>query len=109
MKMSEYHIVPLSRQAVAILRELHPVSRPEGYVFPQARKAWRPISENTLNVASLTQDWVHDGSHAASAQRFPSSITFHRFAGITDMSLCWNGTLIEKPGVRPRVLVLSVP
>jgi integrase len=51
MKMREYHIVPLSRQAVAILRELHPVSGPESYVFPQARNASRPISENTLNVA----------------------------------------------------------
>jgi integrase len=51
MKMREYHIVPLSRQAVTILRELHPVSGPEGYVFPQARNASRPISENTLNVA----------------------------------------------------------
>jgi len=43
--------VPLSRQAVAILRGLHPVSGPEGYVFPQARNASRPISENTLNIA----------------------------------------------------------
>jgi integrase len=51
MKMKEYHVVPLSRQAVALLRELHPVSGPEGYVFPQARNASRPISENTLNVA----------------------------------------------------------
>jgi integrase len=51
MKMREYHIVPLSRQAVAILREVHLVSGPEGYVFPQARNASRPISENTLNVA----------------------------------------------------------
>jgi integrase len=50
MKMREYHIVPLSRQAISILRELHPVSGSEGYVFPQARNASRPISENTLNV-----------------------------------------------------------
>jgi integrase len=51
MKMREYHIVPFSRQALAILRDLHPVSGLEGYVFPQARNSSRPISENTLNVA----------------------------------------------------------
>jgi integrase len=51
MKMREQHIVPLSRHAVEILRELHQVTGPDGYVFPQARNASRPISENTLNVA----------------------------------------------------------
>ena len=50
MKMRKPHIVPLSRQALAILRELHPVTGPEGLVFPQARNATRPLSENTLNV-----------------------------------------------------------
>jgi integrase len=51
MKMREQHIVPLSTQAVAILRDLHAVSGPDGYVFHQARNASRPISENTVNVA----------------------------------------------------------
>jgi integrase len=51
MKMGEYHLVPLSKQAVSILRELHPVTGPDGYVFPQVRNASRPMSENTLNVA----------------------------------------------------------
>lgn len=50
MKMREQHIVPLSKQAVVILRELHPLTGPDGLVFPQARNASRPISENTLNV-----------------------------------------------------------
>jgi integrase len=51
MKMREQHIVPLSAQAVAILRGLHQVTGPDGHVFPQVRNASRPISENTLNVA----------------------------------------------------------
>ena len=50
MKMREQHIVPLSKQALAILRELQPLTGPDGLVFPQARNASRPISENTLNV-----------------------------------------------------------
>jgi integrase len=50
MKMGELHIVPLSRQVVAILLELHPLTGPEGYVFPSLRTRERPISEVTLNA-----------------------------------------------------------
>lgn len=51
MKMREAHIVPLSRQAVAILRELEPLTGRGQYVFPSVRTASRPMSENTLNAA----------------------------------------------------------
>jgi len=60
MKMGEQHIVPLSRQAIAILRELQPVTGPDGLVFPQTRNASRPISENTLNVALQTLGYTHE-------------------------------------------------
>ena len=48
------HIVPLSRQAVEILRELHPVTGHGRYVFPSARtpNGDRPMSENAI-LASL--------------------------------------------------------
>ena len=48
------HIVPLSRQAVGILRELRPVTLRSAYVFPSARGASRPMSENAVNVAMRT-------------------------------------------------------
>lgn len=51
MKMREQHLVPLSKQAVAILCDLRPLTGPDGYVFPSVRNASRPMSENTLNVA----------------------------------------------------------
>jgi integrase len=51
MKMSQQHIVPLSRQAVEIFRELKPLTGPAGYVFPGARTNGRPMSENTINGA----------------------------------------------------------
>lgn len=51
MKMREQHIVPLSTQAVAILRELHPLTGHGRYVFPGARTNGRPMSENTINAA----------------------------------------------------------
>ncbi len=51
MKMKHDHIVPLSTQAVAILRELHPLTGRRSYVFPSLRSRDRPISENTVNAA----------------------------------------------------------
>ncbi len=51
MKMDNAHIVPLSEQAVAILRELHPITQKSRYVFPGEGSKGRPISENTVNSA----------------------------------------------------------
>lgn len=45
------HLVPLSRQAVAILRELHPLTGHGPLVFRGEREHTKPISENTLNKA----------------------------------------------------------
>lgn len=50
-KTGQPHIVPLARQAVAILRELHPLTGHRDLVFPGARSPSRPMSENTVNVA----------------------------------------------------------
>jgi integrase len=49
-KTSTQHIVPLSRQAVEILRELHPLTGRGRYVFPSARnpRGDRPMSDNAL-------------------------------------------------------------
>jgi integrase len=51
MKMRVAHIVPLSTQAVAILRELQPLTGRGRLVFPSLRTADRPMSENTINAA----------------------------------------------------------
>ena len=48
MKMKATHIVPLARQAVAVLRELYPLTGSGRYVFPSVRTADRPMSENTV-------------------------------------------------------------
>jgi len=45
------HLVPLSRQAVEILREAHKLTGSGRYVFPSARSASRPMSNNTVNAA----------------------------------------------------------
>ncbi|MGH8233280.1 MAG: tyrosine-type recombinase/integrase [Rhodanobacteraceae bacterium] len=51
MKMRETHLVPLSAQAVAILRELRPLTGTGRYVFPSNRSMARPMSENTITAA----------------------------------------------------------
>ncbi|MBU6404682.1 MAG: integrase arm-type DNA-binding domain-containing protein [Proteobacteria bacterium] len=51
MKMRQAHIVLLSAQAVAILRDLHPLTGRGQYVFPSPRGATRCMSENALTVA----------------------------------------------------------
>jgi integrase len=45
------HLVPLSTQAVATLRELHPLTRAGEYVFPGARTNGKPMSGGAVNVA----------------------------------------------------------
>jgi integrase len=45
------HIVPLCRQAIAILRELHPLTGDGRYVFPGARTNKRPMSDNAILAA----------------------------------------------------------
>lgn len=51
MKMREQHIVPLSTQAIAVLKEIQPLTGNGRYVFPGARTNGRPMSENTVNAA----------------------------------------------------------
>jgi integrase len=51
MKMSREHVVPLSTQAVAILREAAELTGVGRFVFPSVRTPLRPMSENTLNAA----------------------------------------------------------
>lgn len=51
MKMRAAHLVPLSTQAVEILRELSSLTGAGRYVFPGLRSASRPMSENTINAA----------------------------------------------------------
>lgn len=60
MKMRVLHIVPLSAQAVAVLRELHPLTGEGRYVFPSVRTKARPISENTINAALRRMGYSKD-------------------------------------------------
>lgn len=49
-KMRKDHLVPLSRQSIAILKDLNVLTGPDGYVFPSIRSRKRPMSDNTINA-----------------------------------------------------------
>lgn len=51
IKMAAPRIVPLSRQAVVVLKEIKPLTGNGIYVFPSVRSRERPMSENTVNAA----------------------------------------------------------
>jgi integrase len=51
MKMTNDHIVPLSTQAVELLRRLHAATGNSKFVFPSIRTDQRCMSENTINAA----------------------------------------------------------
>jgi len=53
-KTKQQHIVPLPVQAVAILRDLHALTGRGVYVFPGARSANRPMSDNAVLAALRT-------------------------------------------------------
>lgn len=48
MKMRATHIVPLSTQAIVILKELYEATGHSQYVFPSIRTLRRPMSDNMV-------------------------------------------------------------
>lgn len=95
MKMREQHIVPLSQQAVEILRELEPLtnramlSRPNAphYVFPSARTRERPMSENAILAALRRMGYSKE------------EMTGHGFRSMASTLLHeqgWNHQIIER-------------
>lgn len=60
MKMREPHLVPLSTQAVKILRELHALTGSSRYVFPGARTNGRPMSDNAILAALRRMGFTKD-------------------------------------------------
>ncbi|WP_372733039.1 tyrosine-type recombinase/integrase [Novosphingobium sp.] len=88
MKSRKTHHVPLSRQAVALLREVQAITGPSGYVFPSVRTRTRPMSENTINAGLRRLGYATD------------EMTAHGFramaATLLNESGKWNPDAIER-------------
>ena len=72
MKKDRAHLVPLSRQVVAMFEELKGLASGSEFVFPSRSSLKKPISHSTLNVAVRTLDLdvrdfvIHDFRRTAS-------------------------------------------
>ena len=60
MKMKLPHIVPLSRQAQELLKNLKPLTGKGRYVFPSARGRSRALSENGVRSALRTIGYTNE-------------------------------------------------
>jgi integrase len=83
MKMKAEHVVPLSRQALAILRDLRAIGGGSRYVFP-GRNPDKPISNNTLLFALYRLG-------------YKGKMTGHGFRAVAS-------TILNEAGFRPDVI-----
>jgi len=60
MKIKEPHIIPLSTQAQNILQELYAITGRGKFVFPSARGASRPLSDNGVRTALRTLGYTNE-------------------------------------------------
>lgn len=88
MKMGKEHLVPLSKQAVSVLKELKPITERRQYVFESLRPG-RPLSENTINAALRTLGYSGD------------EMTSHGFRAMAS-------TLLHERGWPPEVIELQL-
>ena len=75
MKMRLPHIVPLSKQVLVILKDLHGHTGHLQYLFPGAVSVKRPMSENTVNVALKRMGYKD--KHTAHGFRSTASTILH--------------------------------
>lgn len=76
------HFVPLAAQAVAILRELHPLTGHGRYVFPSLRTGERPMSDNTVNAALRRMGFTGDEMTAHGFRAMARTLMIERLPGI---------------------------
>jgi integrase len=89
MKMGDLHIVPLSRQAVELFKELRSISGAGEYVFSSLRSARRPMSNNTVNAALRRLGYAKD------------EMTGHGFRALAS-------TLLNEQGWHPDLIELQL-
>lgn len=89
MKMKRPHLVPLARQAVALLHKLEAHTSGGKYLFPTSHNPLRPMSENTLNSALRALGYSSD------------VMTPHGFRTIAS-------TLLNERGFNPELIELQL-
>lgn len=77
-KVRRPHDVPLSRQAMNVLREVKEVARTSKLVFPSIRSNVRPLSENAMNAALRRMGFTQEEMSAHGFRSAASSILNER-------------------------------
>ena len=80
------HLVPLPTQAIAVLRDLHPLTGHGRYVFPSLMTGERCMSENTVNTAIRRMGYSND------------DMTAHGFRAMA------RTLMVEKLSINPEVI-----
>lgn len=86
MKMRDEHLVPLSSQALQIIRELQALTGDGRFVFPSPRTYAKPMSENAITAALRRMGYTGD------------EMTWHGFRSLASTCLNeqgWHPDLIE--------------
>ncbi len=86
MKMKDAHIVPLSKQAIALLRDIYPLTGSSRYVFAsnQGKKGNEPhISRESIGAAIRRMGY--QGQHTAHGFRTTASTLLHEQGYHSDM------------------------
>jgi len=89
MKMRQQHLVPLARQAVALLRDIQPLTGRGRYVFPSPRSADRPLSDNAITAALRRMGYTGD------------QMSWHGFRAMAS-------TLLNELGFSPDIIELQL-
>lgn len=88
MKMRRAHRVPLASQSLTILHRLKDITGAGRFLFPSARSAERPMSENTINAALRRLGFKQDEMTAHGFRSAASSVL--------NESGLWNPDAIER-------------
>lgn len=83
MKMKDAHIVPLSRQAIALLRDIHPLTGSKRYVFASNKSSEKHISRESIGAAIRRMGY--QGQHTAHGFRTTASTLLHEQGFHSDM------------------------
>ncbi len=75
-KNPQEHLLPLSKQSVAVLKKLHKVTGHSALVFPQPDNPKKPISENATNNALANMGYSSD-QHRSHSFRTTASTMLH--------------------------------
>jgi integrase len=86
---TQAHLVPLARQAVALLCDIQPLTGRGRYVFPSPRSGERPLSDNAITAALRRMGYTGD------------QMSWHGFRAMAS-------TLLNETGYPPDVIELQL-